>query len=161
MPKWLNSFWPRGEKLAHGYTDAKYALVFTACLGELLQGGLMFGWNALALMLTARGTYSDRCNEVGQREALDPGPLHNQIPDPCSDVLVQAFLLHVYISILSLCTFLLTFHSHVEGCFALRSQNTGLATPVKFELSVYFSICLLHSQQPRTFAKYLLSNTSK
>ena len=68
MSKWLSSFWPRGEKLAHGYRDAKYILVAVACLGELLQGGLVFGWNALALMLTARGTYSEKCTDLAQRE---------------------------------------------------------------------------------------------
>lgn len=100
MPKWLNSFWPRGEKLAHGYTDAKYALVFTACLGELLQGGLVFGWNALALMLTARGTYTERCNDPGQREALPPSHStscrsHNHIPNSQStrDILSIASLI--------------------------------------------------------------------
>ena len=85
MPKWLNSFWPRGEKLALGYTDAKYALVVSSCLGELLQGGLVFGWNALALMLTARGTFTEKCNDVGQRAPLPfPTPTscfaRNQIP---------------------------------------------------------------------------------
>ena len=65
---WLQKFWPRRSKFLPGYSDAKYTLLVVACIGELLQGGLVFGWNALALMLTARGTYSSRCNELSQRE---------------------------------------------------------------------------------------------
>ena len=64
----LQKFWPRRSKFLPGYSDAKYTLLVVACIGELLQGGLVFGWNALALMLTARGTYSSRCNELSQRE---------------------------------------------------------------------------------------------
>ena len=30
----------------------------------------MFGWNALALMLTARGTYNSKCNDIAQRKFL-------------------------------------------------------------------------------------------
>lgn len=60
-PRWLRPFLPQQDRFSHGYTDAKYVVVAAAMIGEVLQGGLVFGWNALALMLQARGNFSGRC----------------------------------------------------------------------------------------------------
>ena len=86
--------WLGTEKLAPGYTNAKYLLLGMACTGDFLQGamiasgvfqqsrvfaeyvpstsvacaragGLVFGWNALALMLKDLGNYSEGCTTPG------------------------------------------------------------------------------------------------
>ena len=36
-----------------------------AILGEVLQGGLFFGWNALSTMVVDQGNYEEGCNEPG------------------------------------------------------------------------------------------------
>ncbi|KAL4517173.1 hypothetical protein Ndes2437B_g06781 [Nannochloris sp. 'desiccata'] len=41
--------------------DARYAIMTVAVLGEMLQGGLFFGWNALSIMIKDLGNYSEGC----------------------------------------------------------------------------------------------------
>jgi hypothetical protein len=41
--------------------DARIGILVIAVLGEILQGGLFFGWNALAIMIKDLGNYSDGC----------------------------------------------------------------------------------------------------
>lgn len=50
-------------QLPHGYRDARVLLTAVAFLGELLQGGLIFGWNAFALILKAQGNYDRGCQQ--------------------------------------------------------------------------------------------------
>lgn len=55
---------PQQVVLPAGFRDAKYGIVTMAVLGEILQGGLMFGWPSLSGMLAALGNYSDDCPEA-------------------------------------------------------------------------------------------------
>lgn len=71
--------------------DARVAILVIAVLGEILQGGLFFGWNALAIMIKDLGNYSDGCIET-----TSPGTnfLHHvlllfQILLPCPSVLTR------------------------------------------------------------------------
>jgi hypothetical protein len=41
--------------------DARLGILIIAVLGEIFQGGLFFGWNALAIMIKDLGNYSDGC----------------------------------------------------------------------------------------------------
>ncbi|KAK9804317.1 hypothetical protein WJX72_006375 [[Myrmecia] bisecta] len=47
--------------LPYGYKDARIALLVMAVAGEFAQGGLMFGWNAMALMLKDTGNFNRGC----------------------------------------------------------------------------------------------------
>lgn len=41
--------------------DARLGILIIAVLGEIFQGGLFFGWNALAIMIKDLGNYSEGC----------------------------------------------------------------------------------------------------
>ncbi|KAK9846181.1 hypothetical protein WJX84_009378, partial [Apatococcus fuscideae] len=43
--------------------DAKHALLIMAFFGEFVQGGLMFGWNALAIMLKDTNNFTKGCDQ--------------------------------------------------------------------------------------------------
>ncbi|KAK3259718.1 hypothetical protein CYMTET_31299 [Cymbomonas tetramitiformis] len=55
--------------------DASVAVVCVAFALELLQGGTIFGWNALRLLLRDEDVYRDRCDsdEHGECNARDLG----------------------------------------------------------------------------------------
>ena len=76
-PRFLKRILPQSEKFAHGYTEAKHAMVAMAIAGEVLQGGLVFGWNALALMLQARNNFAGKCNNANERELLSMAVLRH------------------------------------------------------------------------------------
>ena len=67
-PRWVKRYMPKPERFAHGYTEAKHLMVAFAIVGEVLQGGLVFGWNALALMLQARNNFAGKCNNPDECE---------------------------------------------------------------------------------------------
>lgn len=69
-PRGIRKYIPQREKFAHGYTEAKHAIVGVAIVGEVLQGGLVFGWNALALMLQRLGNFAGKCADVSEGEPL-------------------------------------------------------------------------------------------
>lgn len=69
-PRGIRRYLPQREKFAHGYTEAKYTLVAVAVIGEVLQGGLVFGWNALALMLQELGNFAGNCKDLDERESF-------------------------------------------------------------------------------------------
>lgn len=68
-PRGIRKYLPQQEKFAHGYTEAKHVIVAVAIIGEVLQGGLVFGWNALALMLQARNNFAGKCDDASERES--------------------------------------------------------------------------------------------
>ena len=47
-------------------SDARVGILVLAILGEVLQGGLFFGWSALSIMITDEGNYEEGCNEAGE-----------------------------------------------------------------------------------------------
>ncbi|BDA48190.1 probable solute carrier family 43 member 3 at N-terminal half [Coccomyxa sp. Obi] len=49
--------------LPYGFKDAKVLLLVQSIIGDFLQGGLIFGWNALALMLKQQGNYNRNCTQ--------------------------------------------------------------------------------------------------
>ena len=69
-PRGIRRYLPQREKFADGYTEAKHAIVAVAIVGEVLQGGLVFGWNALALMLQRLGNFAGKCADVSEGEPL-------------------------------------------------------------------------------------------
>jgi hypothetical protein len=69
-PRGIRKYIPQREKFAHGYTEAKHAIVAVAIVGEVLQGGLVFGWNALALMLQRLGNFAGKCADVSEGQPL-------------------------------------------------------------------------------------------
>jgi hypothetical protein len=76
-PRGIRKYIPQREKFAHGYTEAKHAIVGVAIVGEVLQGGLVFGWNALALMLQRLGNFAGKCADVSEGEP--PACLHTRV----------------------------------------------------------------------------------
>lgn len=46
-------------------SDAGKLILTVAILGEVLQGGLFFGWSALSIMITDQGNFDAGCNEAG------------------------------------------------------------------------------------------------
>jgi len=46
-------------------SDAGKAILVVAILGEVLQGGLFFGWSALSLMITDQGNFDEGCDTTG------------------------------------------------------------------------------------------------
>lgn len=70
--RWAKRLSPNVERFADGYTDAKHAMVVISVIGEVLQSGLVFGWNALALMLTARDNFAGKCLGVEAGVHLSP-----------------------------------------------------------------------------------------
>uniref|UniRef100_A0A1D1ZZN3 Uncharacterized protein n=1 Tax=Auxenochlorella protothecoides TaxID=3075 RepID=A0A1D1ZZN3_AUXPR len=48
--------------LPEGYRDAKLGMIIAATIGEIVQGGLFFGWNALGIMIKDLGNYADGCD---------------------------------------------------------------------------------------------------
>lgn len=77
-PRWVRRCLPRGERFTGGHTDAKYAIVAVAVVGEVLQSGLVFGWNALALMLQARNNFAGKCVDPTESERSTMPPLCDQ-----------------------------------------------------------------------------------
>lgn len=67
-PRWAKRWAPQGERFISGYTDAKYVMVAVSVVGEVLQSGLVFGWNALALMLQARDNFAGKCTDPSESE---------------------------------------------------------------------------------------------
>eukprot|EP00208_Stichococcus_sp_RCC1054_P002385 CAMPEP_0206140458 /NCGR_PEP_ID=MMETSP1473-20131121/9531_1 /ASSEMBLY_ACC=CAM_ASM_001109 /TAXON_ID=1461547 /ORGANISM="Stichococcus sp, Strain RCC1054" /LENGTH=615 /DNA_ID=CAMNT_0053534611 /DNA_START=553 /DNA_END=2400 /DNA_ORIENTATION=+ len=65
-PRWAKRWAPQGERFTSGYTDAKYVMVAVSVVGEVLQSGLVFGWNALALMLQARDNFAGKCTDPSE-----------------------------------------------------------------------------------------------
>lgn len=63
-------------------------MVAVGIVGEVLQGGLVFGWNALALMLQARNNFAGKCNP-SERESLTHIPPSVTV-FCCSDLLDPA-----------------------------------------------------------------------
>ncbi|KAK9901983.1 hypothetical protein WJX75_000204 [Coccomyxa subellipsoidea] len=53
-----------GLALPYGFKDAKVLLLIQSIIGDFLQGGLIFGWNALALMLKQQGNYNRNCTQA-------------------------------------------------------------------------------------------------
>lgn len=47
-------------------SDARVGILVLAILGEVLQGGLFFGWSALSIMITDEGNYEEGCDEAGE-----------------------------------------------------------------------------------------------
>lgn len=71
--RWAKRLTPKVDRFSDGYTDAKYVLLVVSVIGEVLQSGLIFGWNALALMLTARGNFLGKC--VGSENVVNAAGL--------------------------------------------------------------------------------------
>lgn len=46
-------------------SDARKGILVVAILGEVLQGGLFFGWSALSLMITDQGNFDEGCSDQG------------------------------------------------------------------------------------------------
>lgn len=46
-------------------SDAGKAILVVAILGEVLQGGLFFGWSALSIMITDQGNFNEGCDDTG------------------------------------------------------------------------------------------------
>ena len=50
--------------LPGGFKDAKIGILSVSIIGEVLQGGLFFGWNALAVMMTDLNNYDSSCGNT-------------------------------------------------------------------------------------------------
>jgi len=45
-------------------SDARTGILVVAILGEVLQGGLFFGWSALSIMITDQGNFNEGCEQT-------------------------------------------------------------------------------------------------
>ncbi|KAK9815694.1 hypothetical protein WJX72_008206 [[Myrmecia] bisecta] len=52
------------SRLPPGCRDAKLFLLVVTAFGDLLQGGITFGWNALSLMIKEQGNFAEGCGQV-------------------------------------------------------------------------------------------------
>ncbi|KAL3151740.1 hypothetical protein ABBQ38_012718 [Trebouxia sp. C0009 RCD-2024] len=58
-------------RLSPAYRDCKVPLLLVTMMGDFVQGGLMFGWNALALALKGQNIYSGGCDT--ERKVVNGG----------------------------------------------------------------------------------------